>query len=131
MRHLTRGGGGCSPLPSECSRKPGFVERPHLPRSARSCRVADLRAGDVGTTLGCVTPDQEPLPFYALVKTTGPGTWEDPHKPLALGAVLGRAQDESGLWNYAILIGEQTYGFTHDELVPIGVVLDRSVLYDD
>ncbi|WP_328328449.1 hypothetical protein OHA70_03555 [Kribbella sp. NBC_00382] len=72
----------------------------------------------------------EPLPFYSLVNTRGPGTRVDPSKPVALGAVLGRAQGPNG-WEYAVSVGETSYMFTHDELEPIGVVLDRSVFYGD
>jgi hypothetical protein len=70
----------------------------------------------------------DPLPFYSLVHTRGPRAGVDPDKPLALGAVLGRALGPDG-WVYSIGIGETSYTFTHDELEPIGVVLDRSVFY--
>jgi len=75
-----------------------------------------------------VTARTEPLASYALVRTRGPGTQVDPRKPLALGAVLGRSEGPHG-WVYAVAIGEQTYSFEHDELIPIGVVLERSVFY--
>jgi hypothetical protein len=75
-----------------------------------------------------VTAKHEPLPFYALVITRGPGTHIDRNKPLALGAVLGRSEGVDD-WDYAVMIGEQTYSFQHDELIPLGVVLDRSVFY--
>jgi hypothetical protein len=72
----------------------------------------------------------DPLPFYSMVRTRGPGTWVDSDKPFALGAVLGRAQGPNG-WTYSVSIGETSYVFAHDELDPIGVVLDRSVFYGD
>jgi hypothetical protein len=78
------------------------------------------RCGSPGR-LHCVTA-VDPLPFYSLVRTRGPGTCVDPNKPLGLGAVLGRAQGPSG-WEYAVIIGETTYSFAHDELEPLGVVL--------
>ncbi len=86
------------------------------------------RCGSPGR-LHCVTA-VDPLPFYSLVRTRGPGTCVDPNKPLGLGAVLGRAQGPSG-WEYAVIIGETTYCFAHDELEPLGVVLDRSVFFED
>lgn len=75
-----------------------------------------------------MSPEHEPLEFYALVRTRGPGTHVDPDKPRALGAVVGRSEGPTG-WAYAVMIGEVTYAFDHDELIPVGVVLDRSVFY--
>lgn len=74
--------------------------------------------------------NDEPLPFYALVRTRGPGTHLDPNRPLAVGAVLGRSEGPSG-WVYAVSIGETAYSFEHHELIPLGVVLDRSAFYPD
>lgn len=70
----------------------------------------------------------EPLPFFSLVLTRGPGTHVNPRKPVALGVVLGRAEGTSG-WDYGVLIGEEIYRFSHDELIPLGCVLDRTVIY--
>lgn len=83
----------------------------------------------IGRSYRCHTESMvEPLPFYSLVRTRGPGTHIDPNKPLALGAILGRSEGPAGWW-YAVMIGEATYSFEHDELVPLGIVLDRSVFY--
>lgn len=70
----------------------------------------------------------EPLAFFSLVVTRGPGTHVDPDKPVALGVVLGRSEGDDG-WGYAVLIGEQTCSFHHDELIPLGCALDREVIY--
>lgn len=70
----------------------------------------------------------DPLPFYALVRTRGPGTHVDPNKPLAVGVVLGRSEGPGG-WVYSVSIGETTYSFGHEELIPLGCVLDRVVIY--
>lgn len=70
----------------------------------------------------------EPLPFYALVRTRGPGTSVDPSKPLAVGVVLGRSEGPEG-WVYSVSVGEVSYSFTHEELIPLGCVLDRVVIY--
>lgn len=70
----------------------------------------------------------EPLPFYALVRTRGPGTWAHPDKPLAVGVVTGRSEGPNG-WVYAVSIGETNYSFAHDELIPLGCALDRAVIY--
>lgn len=70
----------------------------------------------------------EPLAFFSLVLTRGPGTHVNPNKPVALGVVLGRSEGDEG-WGYSVLIGEQTYAFSHDELIPLGCALDRAVIY--
>lgn len=70
----------------------------------------------------------EPLPFYSLVRTRGPGTHVDQNKPLAVGVVTGRSEGAEG-WVYAVSVGEINYGFGHDELIPLGCVLDRVVIY--
>ncbi len=70
----------------------------------------------------------DPLPFYALVRTRGPGTHVDPNKPLAVGVLLGRSEGPGG-WVYSVSIGETTYSFGHEELIPLGCVLDRVVIY--
>lgn len=70
----------------------------------------------------------EPIPFFTLVTTKGPGTHVNPYKPVALGVVLGRSEGPRG-WGYAVMIGERTYGFDHDELIPLGAVVDQAVIY--
>lgn len=70
----------------------------------------------------------KPLPFYSLVRTRGPGSHVDPNKPLGLGVVLGRSEGPDG-WGYAVGIGEISYSFGHDELIPLGCVVDRLVIY--
>ena len=70
----------------------------------------------------------EPIPFFSLVTTRGPGTHVNPYKPVALGVVLGRSEGPEG-WGYAVLVGEQTYGFDHEELILLGAVVDRTVIY--
>lgn len=70
----------------------------------------------------------EPLPFYALVRTRGPGAGVDPNKPLGVGVVLGRSEGPGG-WVYSVAIGEVSYSFGHAELIPLGCVLDRVVIY--
>lgn len=70
----------------------------------------------------------EPLPFYALVRTRGPGTWVEADKPLAVGVVTGRSEGPGG-WVYSVHIGEISYSFDHDQLIPLGCVLDRVAIY--
>ena len=70
----------------------------------------------------------DPLPFYSLVCTRGPGTRVNPTKPLALGVVLGRSEGPDG-WGYSVMIGEHTYAFGHDELIPLGHVVNRAIMY--
>lgn len=70
----------------------------------------------------------EPLPFFSLVLTRGPGTHVNPNKPVALGVVLGRSAGVEG-WGYSVLVGEQTYAFSHDELIPLGCILDQVVIF--
>jgi hypothetical protein len=62
------------------------------------------------------------------VLTKGPGTHVNPNKPVALGVVLGRSEGDEG-WGYSVLVGEQTYAFNHDELIPLGCTLDRAVIH--
>lgn len=70
----------------------------------------------------------DPSPFYALGRTRGPGTWDHPDKPTANGAVPGR-REGPGSWIYAVSIGEISHSFAHDELIPLGCVLERVALY--
>lgn len=70
----------------------------------------------------------EPLQLYELVRSRGPGMHVDPNKPIAIGVVLGRSEGASG-WVYSVSIGETSYSFAHDELIPLGCVLDRVVIY--
>lgn len=72
----------------------------------------------------------EPLPFYALVRTRGPGTHLDPAKPLAVGVVVGMSQSVAG-WHYAVSIGETSYAFDHSDLIFLGCVVDPMVIYGD
>lgn len=52
----------------------------------------------------------------------------NPDKPLAVGVVIGRSEGSGG-WVYSVSIGEMTYSFPRAELIPLGCVLDRVVVY--
>lgn len=69
----------------------------------------------------------EPLPLYSLVRTRGPGSRVNPERPLGIGVVTER---RAAPWGrvYAIAMGEVFYLFNHDEVIPLGCVLDPLVM---
>lgn len=69
-----------------------------------------------------------PLPFYSLVRTGVPGSWVDKSCPLGLGVVVGRSEGFDG-WYYAVMVGELCYDIKADDLVSLGWMVDRKLIY--
>jgi hypothetical protein len=70
--------------------------------------------------------------FYEKVRVVAPSP-KLQHLAGAMGAILGRAQNEVGEWVYAVHIYgyRHAYSFRHEELESLGTFAERSELYPE
>lgn len=69
-----------------------------------------------------------PLPFFSLVCPRRRGAGVSDSRPTGLGVVVGGSQGDSG-WSYAVSFGGVTWSFEHNDLIPLGHIASREVIY--